>query len=138
MAYMERPAGPPGAATLVLGVVFPTAVIAFEFLTGFCAGFFFDPLPTLGHLLAVSAVPAVNYVLWRAARAEAPPPGWLLPAAGATLLVSLAYVILFLPILPFAIVATAFLGIGFLPIIFNEEQRAAHDLAAGTIIVAEF
>ena len=31
-----------------------------------------------------------------------------------------------------------FLGIGFLPIIFNEEQRAAHDLAAGTIIVAEF
>jgi uncharacterized RDD family membrane protein YckC len=31
-----------------------------------------------------------------------------------------------------------FLGAGFLPMVFNEEQRAAHDLAAGTIIVTEF
>jgi uncharacterized RDD family membrane protein YckC len=31
-----------------------------------------------------------------------------------------------------------FFGAGFLPMIFNEEQRAAHDLAAGTIIVTEF
>ena len=30
------------------------------------------------------------------------------------------------------------LGAGFLPMIFNQEQRAAHDLAAGTIIVTEF
>jgi uncharacterized RDD family membrane protein YckC len=30
------------------------------------------------------------------------------------------------------------LGLGFLPMVFNEEQRAAHDLAAGTIIVTEF
>lgn len=31
-----------------------------------------------------------------------------------------------------------FLGVGFVPMIFNEEQRAAHDLAAGTMIVTEF
>jgi uncharacterized RDD family membrane protein YckC len=31
-----------------------------------------------------------------------------------------------------------FFGIGFVPMIFNEEQRAAHDLAAGTMIVTEF
>ena len=30
------------------------------------------------------------------------------------------------------------LGVGLVPIVFNEEQRAAHDLAAGTIIVTEF
>jgi uncharacterized RDD family membrane protein YckC len=30
------------------------------------------------------------------------------------------------------------LGAGLLPMIFNEEQRAAHDLAAGTMIVTEF
>jgi uncharacterized RDD family membrane protein YckC len=30
------------------------------------------------------------------------------------------------------------LGAGFIPMIFNEEQRGAHDLAAGTIIVTEF
>jgi uncharacterized RDD family membrane protein YckC len=29
-------------------------------------------------------------------------------------------------------------GAGLLPMIFNEEQRGAHDLAAGTIIVTEF
>lgn len=31
-----------------------------------------------------------------------------------------------------------FFGIGFLPMVFNEERRPAHDLAAGTIIVTEF
>ena len=31
-----------------------------------------------------------------------------------------------------------FLGVGFVPMIFNEERRPAHDLAAGTIIVTEF
>jgi len=36
------------------------------------------------------------------------------------------------------LLALPFLGAGFLPMIFNEEQRAAHDLAAGTIIVTEF
>lgn len=30
------------------------------------------------------------------------------------------------------------LGVGLVPMIFNEEQRGAHDLAAGTIIVTEF
>ncbi|HEY2867781.1 MAG TPA: RDD family protein [Pyrinomonadaceae bacterium] len=30
------------------------------------------------------------------------------------------------------------LGVGLIPMIFNEEQRAAHDLAAGTMIVTEF
>lgn len=36
------------------------------------------------------------------------------------------------------LLALPFLGAGFLPMIFNEEQRAAHDLAAGTMIVTEF
>ena len=30
------------------------------------------------------------------------------------------------------------LGLGFLPALFNEEQRAAYDLASGTIVVTEF
>jgi uncharacterized RDD family membrane protein YckC len=36
------------------------------------------------------------------------------------------------------IISLPLLGAGFIPMIFNEEQRAAHDLAAGTIIVTEF
>jgi uncharacterized RDD family membrane protein YckC len=36
------------------------------------------------------------------------------------------------------LLSLAVAGIGFVPMIFNDEQRAAHDLAAGTIIVTEF
>src|SRR5690606_21189273 len=31
-----------------------------------------------------------------------------------------------------------FAGVGFLPMLFNPERRAAHDLASGTIVVREF
>ena len=36
------------------------------------------------------------------------------------------------------LLSVPFLGAGLLPMVFNEEQRGAHDLAAGTIIVTEF
>lgn len=35
------------------------------------------------------------------------------------------------------ILTTAFGGIGFLPVFFNEERRAAHDLLSGTIMIRE-
>jgi uncharacterized RDD family membrane protein YckC len=35
------------------------------------------------------------------------------------------------------LLSLATLGLGFLPMLFNEEKRAAHDLAAGTILVRE-
>jgi uncharacterized RDD family membrane protein YckC len=31
-----------------------------------------------------------------------------------------------------------FLGAGFIPVLFNEERRAVHDLLSGTILVREF
>jgi uncharacterized RDD family membrane protein YckC len=36
------------------------------------------------------------------------------------------------------ILSIAFAGLGFLPMFFNEERRAAHDLLAGTILIREF
>ena len=36
------------------------------------------------------------------------------------------------------ILSLTFAGVGFLPIFFNEERRAAHDLLSGTILVREF
>jgi len=36
------------------------------------------------------------------------------------------------------LLSTAALGIGFLTVFFNEERRAAHDLASGTILIREF
>lgn len=36
------------------------------------------------------------------------------------------------------LLSLAFGGIGFLPMLFNEEKRAAHDLVSGTILIREF
>lgn len=36
------------------------------------------------------------------------------------------------------ILSLTFAGLGFLPMLFNEERRAAHDLLSGTILVREF
>jgi uncharacterized RDD family membrane protein YckC len=36
------------------------------------------------------------------------------------------------------LLSIAFAGIGFLPIFFNEERRAAHDILSGTILVREY
>jgi uncharacterized RDD family membrane protein YckC len=36
------------------------------------------------------------------------------------------------------LLSIAFFGIGFLTSVIDEEKRAAHDLASGTIVVKEF
>ena len=68
MSYILPP--PPGRGLLLLGVVLPLVAIGVELLTGLCAGIFFDPLPTWGHVLFVLAVPAINFLLCRAARSD--------------------------------------------------------------------
>lgn len=105
----------PGIATLCCGVIFPAAVILFELFTGMCADALFDPLPTPGHLLLVSAVPAINLLLWLRARREETPRRWVLAAGGASIAISTAYGLLMLPVLPIALVAIIVMGIGILP-----------------------
>ena len=104
-----------GVASLIWGVIFPAIVIAIELVTGFCASSFFDPLPTLGHLALVCAVPAVNFLLWRAARRDTDPSRWLVFAGGGAFAVAAVYTVLFLPMLPIAVVAIIFAGLGLLP-----------------------
>jgi uncharacterized RDD family membrane protein YckC len=36
------------------------------------------------------------------------------------------------------LLSLAFGGIGLLPVFFNEEKRAAHDIASGTILIKEY
>jgi len=108
---------PPGPVLLSMGVILPLVVVLVELATGLCAGTVFDPLPTWGHVLVVLAVPASNFALWRAARQDGAgrPPGWLMPAAGAGAAIAAAYTLLFLPLLPIAIIAILLLGLGLLP-----------------------
>lgn len=49
---------------LFFGVLLPTFTIVLEATTGFCAGVFFDPVPTIGHTVLASLVPAFTAILW--------------------------------------------------------------------------
>src|SRR5262245_50621558 len=106
----------PGLCTLFIGVIYPATVIAIELVTRICAEALFDPMPTYWHTLAISLVPAGNLLLWARLRDEAPKAlAWLAFTNGAVIAVAGFYALLFLPLLPIAILAAA-IGIGLLPL----------------------
>lgn len=114
MSYRDTPSVP-GWFALFVGTIVPAGVIILELLTGLCAGAFFDPLPTWGHVLLVVAVPAINFFLWQAAQREDAPRPALLVLGGAAIAIGGGYTLVFLPLLPFALVGVLFLGVGLLP-----------------------
>src|SRR5262249_49807685 len=54
----------PGGPSLILGVIYPAIVVAIELISRMCASAFFDPMPTIWHVLAVNFVPAGNLLVW--------------------------------------------------------------------------
>ena len=100
------------------GVVLPVVTIAFEAITGWCASVFFDPLPTPAHLLLACAVPAVNaWLLVRlASRPSAAHPGRMAAASGAAVGLALLFTLPFLLLLPIAVMALIYFGLGLLPL----------------------
>jgi hypothetical protein len=92
---------PPGWWLLVFGVVIPLGTVVFEFVTGACAGIFFDPLPTLGHVVLTTLVPVANLLVWLAVRRGdlrwRARLGW---ANGFAIGIASAYALLFLPLTP--------------------------------------
>lgn len=109
--------GPWGTVLHALfGVLLPLVTLGVELYSGMCADAFFDPLPTPVHILLVAAVPAANalalVVLHRRAvhllRAQL----WL---NGAALGVAFLYALLFLPLMPLAVIGLM-IGIGALPL----------------------
>jgi hypothetical protein len=113
----------PGWWLFTLGVLVPSAAIAFEFVSGACAGLFLDPLPTLAHVALASFVPLANLLVWLEVRRGTlhwlPWLGW---ANGAAIAISLVFAIVFLPLTPFALASILFLlgllfyGIGLAPL----------------------
>ena len=112
MSYSDP--SPPGFGLLACGTILPLLAFAVELASGLCASAFFDPIPTWGHALVVLAVPAINYLLWAAARRGGPASPWLATAAGAAMAVAFVYTLIFLPLLPIAIVGIL-IGLGVLP-----------------------
>ncbi|HSD27221.1 MAG TPA: VIT domain-containing protein [Vicinamibacteria bacterium] len=99
------------------GVVLPVATIATEALTGWCASVFFDPLPSFAHLLLACSVPAANaWLLRELARPVPAHPGRMAAASGAAVGIALLFTIPFLLLLPLALVALIYFGLGLLPL----------------------
>lgn len=105
----------PGAGSLVVASLFPAIVIVVELVFGLCAGAFFDPVPTIGHIVLIGFVPVANLAQWRALQHPQAVPCRLIVAGGAAAVIAASYSLLFLPMLPFALIAIIFFGIGLLP-----------------------
>ena len=113
-------AGGGGVALALFGVVLPALVIAIELVTGMCADAFFDPIPTLWHLALALSVPVGNAAVWAAlhrAAGDDPPRrlGTLGLLNGLAIAGGAYFTVLFLPLMPLALIAIVFLGMGLLP-----------------------
>ncbi len=114
----ERPAG---FGTLIFGFIIPTAAIVFETQTHFCALNFFDPFPSLPHILFFSLIPFTSLMAWIAGRRKFNPDtdmsthaGVLSLFSGMAMGIAVLYSLMFLPMAPLSILAILFLGFGLL------------------------
>jgi hypothetical protein len=111
-----KPRATPGMLWLIMGVIFPAGVVAFEAITGFCAGALFDPMPTIWHVFIAASVPASNLLVWMAIHKD-----WhehrrrIAWMNGAAIGIAAFYTLIFLPLLPLAAVALVMFGLGTLP-----------------------
>lgn len=110
----QAPSGLGRAALILFGIVLPSIALSFELCTHACAEQIFDPLPSPWNVLMVASVPiACAWSLhipsserWRS---------WLAALQGFAFVAASYYSILFLPIVPVALIAMV-MGIGILPL----------------------
>ena len=106
----------PNRFTFFAGIIMPALSITVEATSHICANAFFDPIPTIWHLMLVIFVPLAQLQAWFAIRRRA---GDRLALAGflnaAAIGISLFYSIVYVPLLPLSLVALLF-GLGLLPL----------------------
>ena len=97
-------------------MVFPAIVIGLELISHMCADAFFDPMPTYWHVAAVSLVPASNLLVWYHLQDETRrTTKWFVFANGMAIAIAGFYALLFLPLLPLALVGII-VGLGLPPL----------------------
>jgi hypothetical protein len=105
----------PGNWFLFFGVVVPLAALACESQVHICARHFFDPLPSTLHIFLFAIIPLSNFLIWLSGRHDLTPfyaPITLI--AGMAMGIAFMYSIMFLPVLPVALVWTLAAGFGLL------------------------
>jgi hypothetical protein len=105
------------AFTLLGGVILPAISIAVEATTHICAESFFDPIPTLWHLLLVIFVPLANLQVWFAVKKGQTERVALLGLTNAISIgIAIFYSVVYVSLLPLALIALVFAGLGLLPL----------------------
>ncbi|MEW5854103.1 MAG: VIT domain-containing protein [Myxococcota bacterium] len=99
----------------LFGVLLPAGTLVFELSTGVCAESFFDPIPTPLHVLLVALVAVGNALTLAVTTEIAAKQPWRIRLLGLTIGVSALYSLLFLPLVPVALLGMIF-GLGFLPL----------------------
>jgi hypothetical protein len=102
---------------LIFGVILPLLTLGVELETGMCASEFFDPIPTIGHIALVLAVPLINLLtlILLQMQLSTQTLGRLRFANSFAFGISIFYALLFLPLTPLAVIALVY-GIGILPL----------------------
>jgi hypothetical protein len=125
--FVSPPAAPPpfvpwlsglaSALVIVFGILLPLITLLVEATTHMCADSFFDPLPTVGHVFAIAAVPLANLAsLWALQRRETARIEAIIFAQAFAVAVAGVYAVMFAPITPLAVFAIVASGLGLLPL----------------------
>ena len=105
------------ALLAVCGILLPATTLLVEALTHMCADSFFDPLPTIGHVFAIAAVPLASVAsLWVLKRRETARIEAFIFAQAFAVAVSGVYAMIFAPLTPVAAFGVMFWGLGLLPL----------------------
>ncbi|MCP5521458.1 MAG: PEP-CTERM sorting domain-containing protein [Verrucomicrobiales bacterium] len=106
----------PGYSLFLFGVALPLVTLILELTTGMCAAVFFDPLPTLGHVLLVALVPLANWLAWESLRkGRGNRVLWLAWLNALAVGVAAFYSVLYLPLMVPGLFAMIVYGWGLLP-----------------------
>lgn len=98
---------------ILFGALLPLAAVVFELLTRICTSIFFDPLPTVWHVILFSLIPLINLAGYLAVKFNKT--NYLRRLAflnAVSIGIALFYTIWFVPILPFAGIGLVAMGIG--------------------------
>lgn len=104
------------ALIVLFGILLPTVSVGIEVGSAMCAKQFFDPIPTMWHTLLAAFVPLANLLAlvciinqWTLHRTS------IAMMNGIAIGISLVYALVFAPLMPLAVFATLFAGMGLLP-----------------------
>ncbi len=97
------------------GILLPLITLIFELWTKMCADAFFDPIPSLWHVLIVGLVPLANaQILWSLYRNNLQRINFLSWISAISAGSAVFYSIFFLPMSPLSIIGIVIYGLGFL------------------------